>query len=458
MESRRLVKSPRSNDRKRRCEMLTESRTDRSLPQGVGEVTQSWWAFIVVAGLVLVAGIAAYVYQLIEGMSVTGLANTGTQGGATWGLYVVAVEYFIGVSLAGIVLVAFAKVFGIGSLRPVSRLAVLLTVASLLVGVLSVVVDLGNPIRGIINMMLYARPQSPFFGTFTLVAVALTLMSLTYLYLDGRPDAARLAKIDSGLQWYHRLWAAGYSDTQDERERHRRTMFWMSILIVPLVVIALSTEGLVFGIQIGRPGWFGSLQGPDFLALAAASGLANLIVLTAIVRRILHDDGRLIRPVVFRWLGGLLLTATAVAIYFQIVEIFTLLYATPGSERQLADALLVGAYSWIFWPSLVLIGGGLVLLVLQAARREWNIGWLVVASVLISTAALAERYLTVIPSQTHGMMLPYEPGAYFPSWIELTVVAGLFALGALLIGLFMKVFPIVPLDDVMEDEEVIVDA
>lgn len=437
--------------------MVTETKAGRSLPQGVGEFTPSWWVFTVVAVLVLIAGIAAYVYQLIEGMSVTGLANTGTQGGATWGLYVVMVEYFIGVSLAGIVLVAFAKVFGIGSLRPVSRVAVLLTVASLMVGVLSVVLDLGNPFRGIINMMLYARPQSPFFGTFTLVAVGLILTSLIYLYLDGRPDAARLARVDSGLRWYHRLWAAGYSNTEAEQMRHRKTMFWMSILVVPLVVVALSTEGLVFGIQVGRPGWFGSLQGPDFLALAAASGLANLIVLAVIVRRVIHDEDQLIKPVVFRWLGGLLLVATAVSVYFQIVEIFTLLYATPGGERQLADALLRGPYAWIFWPSLLLIGCGLLLLVLQAARRKWNIGSLVVASVLISTAALMERYLTVIPSQTHGMMLPYEPGSYFPTWIEFAVVAGLFALGALLIGLFMKVFPIVPLDDAPR-EEVKVDA
>lgn len=432
--------------------MVTETKAGRSLPQGVGEFTPGWWAFTVVAVLVLIAGIAVYVYQLVEGMSVTGLANLGTQGGATWGLYVVMVEYFIGVSLAGIVLVAFAKVFGIGGLRPVSRVAVLLTVASLAVGVLSVVLDLGNPFRGIINMMLYARPQSPFFGTFTLVAVGLTLTSLLYLYLDGRPDAARMAEFDSGLRWYHRLWAAGYSNTEAEQERHRRTMFWMSILVVPLVVIALSTEGLVFGIQVGRPGWFGSLQGPDFLALAAASGLANLLVLTAIVRRVLHDDGQLIKPVVFRWLGGLMLVATAVSVYFQIVEIFTLLYATPGGERQLADALLTGPYAWIFWPSLVLIVSGLLLLVVQAARRDWSIGMLVFASVLISTAALAERYLTVIPSQTHGMMLPYEPGSYFPSWVEFTVVAGLFALGALLIGLFMKVFPIIPLNDITEEE------
>jgi molybdopterin-containing oxidoreductase family membrane subunit len=320
------------------------------------------------------------------------------------------------------------------------------------------VLDLGKPIRGIINMFLYVRPQSPFFGTFTLVAVGVLLTSLVYLYLDGRRDAAHLTGIDSGLRWYHRLWAAGYKDTDAERERHRRVMFWLSIMVVPLVVIALSTEGLVFGIQVGRPGWFGSLQGPDFIVLAVASGLGNLIILTALVRRALKNGAELIGPSTFQWLGGLLLAAAAGALYFQIVELFTLLYATPGSERLLADALLKGPYAWIFWSGLFLMTLGLALLVTQAARRQWSVGILVVASVAISTAAVAERYLTVIPSQTHGMMLPYEPGSYFPTWVEFTVVAGLFALGALLIGLFMKVFPIVPLNGDTEEQEVLVDA
>ncbi len=438
--------------------MTSDTKARSVLPQGVGKFTPRWMLFTAGAAIVMIVGVLAYLYEANEGLIVTGMANTGTQGGVTWGLYVVMVEYFIGVSLAGIVLAAFAKVFDVKALRPISRLAVLLTVCSLVVGVLAILLDLGKPIRGIINMLLYVRPQSPFFGTFMLVAVGVLLTSLLYLYLDGRRDAAYLADSDSSLRWYHRLWAAGYGDTEPERERHRRTMFWLSIFVVPLVVIALSTEGLVFGIQVGRPGWFGSLQGPDFLVLAAASGLANLIVLTAIVRRVLRDDYVLIGRSVFKWMGGLLLASTAVALYFQIVELFTLLYATPGSERLLADALLRGPYAWIFWLGLMLFGLGLALLVLQAARRHWSVGLMVVASIAISTAAVAERYLTVIPSQTHGMLLPYEPGSYFPTWVEFTVVAGLFAFGALLIGLFIKVFPIVPLNGAGEDQEVLVDA
>jgi Ni/Fe-hydrogenase subunit HybB-like protein len=437
--------------------MVADTKVERSLPQGVGRITPGWIVFFSVTTIILIIGIFAFIYESNEGMIVTGMRDIGSQGGATWGLYVVMVEYFIGVSLAGLVLVAFANVFDIMSLRPISRLAVLLTAVSLTVGLLAVVIDLGNPIRGIINMFLYVRPQSPFFGTFTLVAFGVLLTSLVFLFLNGRRDAMRLAEVDSPLQWFHRIWASGYQDTDAEWERHRRVIFWLSIFVVPLVIIALSTEGLVFGIQVGRPGWFGSLQGPDFIVLAAASGLANLIVLTAIARKVLADGASLVGQIVFKWMGGLLLAACAATLYFQIVKLFTLLYATPGAERLLADALLRGPYAWIFWSSLALLIFGLVVLVVQAARGTWGVAALVVASVAISTSAVAERYLTVVPSQTHGMMLPYEPGSYFPTWVEFAVVAGLFAFGARVIGMFMKVFPIIPLKRRTE-QEVLVDA
>lgn len=434
--------------------MAVEIEVQPGLPQGVGRLTTGWKAFIVIALAVLGFGLFAYWYQASNGMIVTNMRNTGTMGGATWGLYIVMVEFFIGVSFAGVVIAAIIRVFRIAELRPITRIAELLTVASLMVGLLAVVIDLGHPIRGIINMLLYVRPQSPFFGTFTLVAGGVLLTSLAYLYLGGRRDAARMANTPSRLQWFHRLWAAGYTGTEEEKDRHQRVMFWLSVGIVPLIVIALSTEGLVFGISVGRPGWFGSLQGPDFLVLAAASGLANLLVLTAIVRRALGDWNR-IGVGVFKWLGRFLLAAASVALYFMIVELVTLLYATPANERQLADALLKGTYAWIFWLSLALMVGGIALLIVQAATRRWRIGPLVIASVAISTAAVAERYLTVVPSQTHATLLPYEAGSYFPNWVEFAVVAGLFALGALLIGLFMKVFPIISMRD---EDEVTTDA
>ena len=144
-------------------------------------------------------------------------------------------------------------------------------------------------------------------------------------------------------------------------------------------------------------------------------------------------------------------------LFSKIVELFNLLYATPRAERRLAAALLRGPSAWIFWSGLVLLVYGLVVLVVQAARDTWGVVPLVVAAVAISTSALVERYLTVIPSLTHGMMLPYEPGSYFPTWVEFAVVAGLFAFGALLVGIFMKLFPIIPFKRRTE-QEVLADA
>jgi len=49
--------------------------------------------------------------------------------------------------------------------------------------------------------------------------------------------------------------------------------------------------------------------------------------------------------------------------------------------------------------------------------------------------------------------MPYEPSVYAPTWVELSVMAGGFALFALIITVFVKVFPIIAVWEVAEDLE-----
>jgi molybdopterin-containing oxidoreductase family membrane subunit len=67
--------------------MVTDTKVERSLPQGVGRLTPGWILFFSLTTVVLIIGILAFIYELNQGMAVTGMANIGTQGGATWGLY-----------------------------------------------------------------------------------------------------------------------------------------------------------------------------------------------------------------------------------------------------------------------------------------------------------------------------------------------------------------------------------
>ena len=415
------------------------------LPQDVGRIRGGWLVFFGLASAVAAIGLFAYIREASEGMILTGLRDVGTMGGATWGLYVAMLVYFVGVSFAGITVAALIRVFNIERLRPIARLAELLTVVSLILGTLTILVDLGQPLRGIWNLFRYARPQSPFFGTFSLVIAGYLFASLVYLYLGGRHDAAIMAKYPGRLQRFHRWWAAGYTDTDEERERHSRTSFWLALAIIPLLVIATSTLGFVFGLQVGRPGWYGSLQAPAFVTLAGVSGIGHIIILAAITRRVLKEESRLVLDV-FSWLGKLLMTVVLVYLYFMVVELFTLIYATPEVEKRLSDALLTGDFAWIYWGSVAALAIPVVMLAWQALSKRWNLGWLVAASVLVNLGAIGKRYLIVVPSQTDGMLLPYSPGSYSPSWVEYAVVAGVFAIGGLLIGAFMKAFPVLPVE------------
>ncbi len=157
----------------------------------------------------------------------------------------------------------------------------------------------------------------------------------------------------------------------------------------------------------------------------------------------------------FSWLGRFLMVLLAVYLYFMVVELLTLLYATPEVEKRLSDALLTGTFAPIYWGSVAALVLPMIALTWQALSRRWNVGLLVASGVLVNLAAIGKRYLVVVPSQTHGTLLPYEVGSYSPSWVEYGVVLGLFALGALLVGLFIKSFPVLPLE---AEEEVSVDA
>lgn len=475
--------------------MVTRTET---LPYGVGRFTVGWWLLLAVLAVLVGWGLYAYSRQLAEGLVVTGLRDIGSMAGAAWGLYIAFDIYFVGVSFAGISTAALIRLLRLEHLKPVSRMAELLTVISLILAAFSVLPDLGQPLRGIVNLFRYARPQSPFFGTFTLVIAGYLFASLVYFYLDGRRDAALLARVPGPLQGFYRLWAAGYRDTPEERARHHRASLWLAIAILPLLVTAHSTLGFVFGIQAGRPGWFSALQAPGFVVMAGVSGIGLLLVIAAVFRTVLHERERLDERV-FRSLDGMLLVLVLAYLYFMAAELLTMIYAAPEVEARVTWALLQGEYAWLYWTSagfLVLAAGalavgwmrelfglqlpalrpavawalGLVLAVLfLAGLVGGNVvrlaGWLaalvvllvlallplcnrswvasgVVGGVLVNLAAVGKRLLIVVPSQTHGTLLPYPAGRYAPTWVEYSIILGLFALGTLLYGLFVKVFPI----------------
>lgn len=416
-------------------------KTAEPLPFRLGRVGPLYSGLVVLFLIVLGVGVYAYSRQVMEGEVVTGMRDIGTMGGAAWGLYIAFVVYFVGVSFAGITTAALIRVLNLEHLRPIARMAEFLTVIALVLGAFSVLADVGNVGRAIINLLRYARPQSPFFGTFSLVISGYLIASMVYLYLDGRKDAAILARRPSKLQGFYRAWAAGYRDTPQDEERHLRASWWLSLSIIPLLITAHSTLGFVFGLQGGAAGWYSALQAPGFVVLAGVSGIAT-IILIAVIARLLLNLGQQLPLSTFAWLSNFLWVLIVVYLYLMIVEVLTGTYGGHHHEVRTMQSLLFGPYAWLFWSSVGLLLTAFFLLFVQSMRRSYSLPLMVVAALMAELATVLKRYLIVVPSQTHGRLLPYLNGSYSPTWVEYAVVLGLMALGVLAFLVFFKVFPI----------------
>ncbi len=410
---------------------------------GVGRFSRRWLIAVCALLIVIAWGVRAYSHELSHGLITSGLRAIG-EGGAVWGLYITFYVYFIGLSFAGISTAALARLFALDELKPLTRIAELLAISSLLVGSLCIVADLGRPLRGMLYLPLYARPSSPFFGTFTLVVAGYLFASLVFFFLAGRADAAACAKSFPRFRWAYALWASGYRGTDAEKRRRSRSSYWLSLCILPLLVTAHSTLGLVFGIQVGRPGWFSTLQAPSFVILAGSSGTAMLVIIAAVVRKLLGLE-EVIPVRTFRLLGNLLWTITLTYLYLMAMDEITTSYAGAEAEARVAHEIVFGAYAGMFWTTVACFGIGTLILFLQFVRGATRVGWAVVAAVLINFGSILKRFLVTVPSQTHGMLLPYPTGHYVPSAGEISVVLALSAACALIFLCFAKIFPIIPL-------------
>jgi molybdopterin-containing oxidoreductase family membrane subunit len=429
----------------------------------MGAVHRRAWALLVLFCVVVIAfGVYCYTRQTEEGFIATNLRNPGA-GGAAWGLYIAFDVIFVGVSFAGITVAAIARLFDVDAIKPVTRLAELLTITALLSGGCVVMSDLGRPGVGLMNLPKFANPTSPFFGTFTLVVAGYLFSSLVYFFLSGRADAAHLAEDSSRpFHLFYKLWASGYKGTPNEDKRHQRVSFILAISILPLLVTAHSTLGFIFGIQVGRPGWFSALQAPGFVVMAGVSGTGILILLVVLLRWMFALP---IPDKSIRWLGDFMWVLAVVYLYFIVVDELTSSYASPAADRHVAHELTHGRFGVLFF----LMAGSLLLsalipLLLFIGRRlhtpyaayfvrgQTAVRLVALSAFLANVAAFVKRFLIVVPSQLEGALTPVEKSSYSPALIEFGVVAGLMALTLFMILVFARIFPLVPTPHTIEGE------
>jgi Ni/Fe-hydrogenase subunit HybB-like protein len=411
----------------------------------ITKTSRAYYAWVLFLLIVIGWGIFAYIHQLRDGLVVTGMRDR-----VSWGLYITTFVFFIGISHAGTLISAILRVSQARWRTPITRMAEFITLVSLICGALFVIIDLGRPDR-VLNVIIYGRWQSPIIWDVLAITTYITA-STAYLFLPMIPDLALFRDRLTGRTarwriWIYNLLSVRWHGTQSQWKSIGAAITTAMILIIPIAVSVHTVVSWIFAMTLREP-WNSTIFGAFFVAGAIFSGVAMLIVVMAILRKIYHLE-EYITEKHFVYLGYLLATMSMIMVYGNISEYLTTGYKmSEGTEFHFRQ-LFLGQFAGFYW---FYVFGGLVLPVLLVlmpwTRNVWGV---VTASVFVVAAMWIERYFIVV-SGFRVPLMPYEPSVYAPTWVELSVMFAGFALFALLITLFVKIFPIIAVWEVAEDE------
>jgi len=403
-----------------------------------------YFAWLTLLGLVVAWGFVAYAYQWRNGLYATDMRDR-----ISWGLYISAFVFFIGISHAGTLISAILRASNAGWRSPITRIAESITVVSLVSGALFVLVDMGRPER-LYQFWLNGNWQSPLMWDMIAVTIYLTA-SVVYLYVPMIPDLALFRDRLGGSVNRHQLWvyrtlAIGWNNNEAQRRSLGRSVGILMVLIIPIAVSVHTVVSWLFAMTL-RVSWNSTVFGFFFVSGAIYSGIATLIIVLAIMRRVYHLE-EYITPTHFKYLAYLLATLALVMIYGNASEYITKGFKMPEEDKFAFEQLFARDFASMYW---FYFFGGLVLpLLIVAFKPTRTIMGFVIASVFVDIGMFIERYFIVVA----GLRVPtmaYEPASYSPTWVEWSILASGFAGFSLLMTLFARFFPILAVWEMKEE-------
>lgn len=401
--------------------------------------------------LLLLIGIAGFMYirQIKYGLGTTDMRDI-----ASWGLYIADFVFLIAVSLVGSLITAIMRLNNVKWVTPLTRISEIIAVAALIAALLIIVVDMGRPDR-LWHIFVYGRLQSPIVWDILVVNTYLVI-SLLLLYLPLIPDIAILRRHMEHKPWWHQkmyqILSLGWQGTEEQFRILNLSLNALMVIIVPEALSIHTVTSWLFASTL-RPGWDSTIFGPYFVAGAFMVGAAAVVVTMYIIRKV-YNFKDFITDEHFNLMGKLLVLTSLVYLYFNLNEFMVPAYKMKSGESAHILGLLVGEYALLFW--IVQIVGMIAPILLMIFRPFRKPVPLFVISILIVIGAFLKRFLIVTPTLLHPFLpiqnYPESYHHYHPTFSEMMITVGSIAGIALIISLFIKLFPIIPISETAHEK------
>ncbi|MCP4580858.1 MAG: polysulfide reductase NrfD [candidate division Zixibacteria bacterium] len=361
------------------------------------------WVFVLL-GLIFI-GTLFYLRQYDIGLTTTGLHRD-----ISWGFYVAQLTFLVGVAASAVMMVLPYYLHNAKEFGKMTILGEFLAIPAVIMCILFVVVDLGQPFRGL-NLFLYPSPSSLlFWDTIALGGYLLLNIIISQVTLGAEKKGINPPK-------------------------------WIKPVIILSIPWAISIHTVTAFLYAGLPGrtfWLTAVLAPRFLASAFASGPALLILFAFIIRKVTKlDPGK----TAISKMSLIVTYAMCVNVFLILMELFTAFYSKIPEHMHHFQYLFVGLDGkatlapWM-WISVVLGIISLILLLIPKLRKNEKI--LGIACVTVFGSIWIDKGLGMVVTG----FIPNPFGKvieYWPTFPEFMISVGIYALGALMVTGFYKI-------------------
>lgn len=408
--------------------------------------TSLWWIVFAGAASVLLLGFVAVSYQVATGIGTWGLNKT-----VGWAFDITNFVFWIGIGHAGTLISAILFLFRQKWRTAVNRSAEAMTLFAVMCAGIFPLIHMGRPwfaywmapypnTRG----SLWINFRSPLVWDFFAISTYF-IISLVFWYIGLIPDLATV-RDRSQPGWRKKImsfFSLGWNGSFRTWHRYEMVYLLLAGLATPLVVSVHSIVSTDFATAV-LPGWHTTIFPPYFVAGAIFSGMAMVLTLMLIARKVMGLQAYLTLNHVDAMCKIVLATGSMVALAYAI-EFFTAIFGGNQYEHFAFMNRLAGPLAWGF--GIMVLCNVLIPQVLWFRQVRRNLLLVFIISLFVNVGMWFERFIIIVASLERDF-LPSSWASYCPTLVELATLLGSFGLFFTCFLLFCRFLPMIAIAEI----------
>jgi molybdopterin-containing oxidoreductase family membrane subunit len=299
--------------------------------------------------------------------------------------------------------------------------------------------------------------QSPIIWD-VVVIITYFFVSLLLLYLPLLPDFTILLKPESRRagsrpHFFYRFFGSFWKNTPEQIKISNRAIAILSVTIIPVAFAIHTVTSWLFATTY-RPGWDSTNFGAYFISGAFLVG-AGAVLVAMYAFRDAYKLENYITEDHFDKMGKVVIGLALLYLYFNINEYLVPAYKMEKAEEDHLMGLFIGRFARVFWFAIFsAMIVPIAILIFKKGRKPLPA---FIAGCLVVVGSWFKRYIIVTPTMLHPFLPMYQSPEkfyhYFPSLEEWLIAGGSLAGMLLIITIFARILPIIPIQETINESE-----